>query len=125
MTRHAELPAVVSRYIAAVNARDWAAITPCFTDDAEFWTLGVRTAHGAAQIADQLQESMESLPETHDEITRVAVGGSVVFIEMVFRGRTTAGDTFEVNAADVIELTPDRSAITRVAAWFDSARRPM
>lgn len=88
MTRHAELPAVVDRYITAVNARDWASVSTCFADDAEFWTLGVRTACGAARIANQLRESMESLPETHDEVTRVATGGSVVFVEMVFRGRT-------------------------------------
>ncbi|AUA16537.1 DUF4440 domain-containing protein [Streptomyces sp. SID8382] len=124
MTRGAELPAVVDRYIAAVNARDWAAIAPCFTDDAEFWTLGVRTAHGSARIAKQLRESMGALPETYDEVVRVAVDGTIVFVEMVFRGRTTAGNAFEVNAADVIELTPDGSAITRVAAWFDSAQRP-
>ncbi|MEK8174471.1 nuclear transport factor 2 family protein [Streptomyces sp. M19] len=61
---------------------------------------------GSAQIAEQLRKAMESLPETHDEVTRVAVDGAIVFVEMVFRGRTTQGNAFEVNAADVIELTP-------------------
>lgn len=124
MTQRAQLPAVVDRYIAAANARDWDAVAPCFTDNAEFWTLGVRTAQGSAQIAEQLRKAMESLPETHDEVTRVAVDGTIVFVEMVFRGRTTQGNAFDVNAADVIELTPDGGAITRVAAWFDSAQRP-
>ncbi|WP_255649945.1 hypothetical protein [Nocardia australiensis] len=39
-----------------------------------------------------------------------------------FQSRTIAGNAFEVNAADLIELTLDGDAITRVAAWFDAAQ---
>ncbi|SEP52933.1 nuclear transport factor 2 family protein [Amycolatopsis saalfeldensis] len=123
MTPSAELPAVVGRYFAAVNARDWAAIVPCFTEDAEFWMLGARTAHGAAEIAEQLRKSLEPLPESHDEVVRLAADGTMVLAELVFRARTPAGEAFELNAADVFELAPGGEAITRVSNWAGSPRK--
>jgi ketosteroid isomerase-like protein len=123
MTYSAETPAVVGRYFAAVNSRDWAGVARCFTDDAEFWMLGARTASGASQIAEQLRASLEPLPETHDEVVRVAADGSVVSAELVFRARTPAGDPFELNAVDVFELAPDGEAITRVSNWSGSPRQ--
>ncbi|WP_328605038.1 nuclear transport factor 2 family protein [Amycolatopsis sp. NBC_00345] len=123
MTHSAEMPAVVDRYFAAVNARDWAAIAPCFTEDAEFWMLGARTARGGAEIAEQLRKSLEPLPETNDEVVRVAADGTLVLAELVFRARTPAGDSIRLNAADVFELTPGGEAITRVSNWSGSPRQ--
>lgn len=124
MNNSTKLPPAVNRYLAAANARDWAALASCLTDDAEFWTLGVLTARGPSRIADWLRESFGPLLESNGELTRVAADGTVVFVETVFRGRTPAGVAFEMNKAAAFELTPDGSAVTRVAAWFDPTQQP-
>ena len=68
MSRHLQPPAVVGEYIEAVNARDWAAVAPCFTDDAEFWMFGTPVARGPENITAQLREAITTFPETRAEV---------------------------------------------------------
>ncbi|MFI6351056.1 nuclear transport factor 2 family protein [Streptomyces sp. NPDC050560] len=119
-----ELPQPISRYIAACNERNWTAIPPCYAADAEFLLQGSVVAKGNDEIAATLQANMESMPETHDEVVRVTVSGTMALVEMVFSGNTPDGTRFEAAAADIFELTPDGSEIARVSAWFDGTHAP-
>lgn len=80
-----------------------------------------RAGGGAEAIAAHFREVMGGLPSHHDEPTRIVVNGSVVVVEMVVRGRTADDRRIEFDALDVIELSPDASAIARLATWYDTA----
>ncbi|MTD55638.1 nuclear transport factor 2 family protein [Amycolatopsis pithecellobii] len=119
-----DMPPVIDRYLAAANARDWTTVAQCFTAQADCLNLGVVVAHGPTGIADHLRAVFDRFAEHRDEITRVVVDGSLAYVEVALHGRTHDGTAVDFPGADVFELTPDRTAIDRVSAWFDTSRTP-
>ncbi len=117
----APVPDVVTRYFAAVDAEDWAAVGDLFTDDAELAAVGAPVRHGREAIAAHFPWTLKALPVHHDEPTRIVVAGTVVLVEVHFTGRNRAGDAVVFDAVDVFDLNPDGTAIARLTSWYDTA----
>lgn len=114
-------PTAVERYFAAVNDEDWAAIREVFAPDAELRTVGAPTRRGVDEIAAHFPRVLAALPVHHDEVTRVAVAGTVVTVEIHFSGRTGAGAVVEFDAVDVFDLDETGTTIEKLSTWYDTA----
>lgn len=119
------MPEVVARYFAAINAEDYDALGPVFAPDAVLRAVGGIERHGREEIVAHFPKVLAALPDHHDEPTRAVVGTldghPVVTVEIHFTGRSGAGAPVVFDAVDVIDLTPDGSAITSLTTWYDSA----
>lgn len=111
----------VDRYFAAVNAEDWDAIRELFAPDAQLRSVGAPTRTGRDEIAAHFPQVLAALPVHHDEVTRVAVAGTVVTVEIHFSGRTAEGRTVEFDAVDVFDLDESGTTIVRLSTWYDTA----
>lgn len=117
----APTPDVVARYFTAINGEDWTAVEGLFAPDAELVAVGAPTRRGPKAIAEHFPWTLAALPTHHDEPTRVVVAGAVVLVEIRFTGRTREGAEVVFDAVDVFDLTPDRTAISRLSSWYDTA----
>ncbi|MEJ2885035.1 nuclear transport factor 2 family protein [Actinomycetospora aeridis] len=114
-------PPAVERYFAAVNDEDWAAIREVFAPGAVLRTVGAPTRHGRDEIAAHFPKVLAALPVHHDEVTRVAVAGTVVTVEIHFSGRTSSGAPVEFDAVDVFDLDGTGTTIEKLSTWYDTA----
>ncbi|MQA12655.1 MAG: DUF4440 domain-containing protein [Pseudonocardiaceae bacterium] len=110
---------VISRYFAAVNTDDWAAMATLWHPDGELHAAGTPPRRGRDEVLGHYPAVLAGYRRHHDEPVRVIPAGDTVVVEIHFTGETTAGRRVEFDAVDVFDLTD--GVITRLSSWYDTA----
>ena len=103
----------VSRFVAAVNARDVAAIMAFFADDAVYHNMPNQPISGTAGIRRAVEGFVNPATTIHWELLRIAETGNAVLTERV--------DRFVLNGKDVAlpVMGVFELANGRIVAWRD------
>lgn len=128
-TPHAAALALVTRYYAAFNARDWAGMLACLSDDvAHDINQGDRVT-GKAAFADFLSHMERCYAEQLHEVVIMASGdGTRAAAEFVVHGRylatdeglpDAAGQTYVLPAGAFLALADGQ--ITRLTMYYNLA----
>ena len=120
MTNSSESKAIVSRYVAALESGDVAAIRDCFTEDATWWLGGELPISGTWRGRDAILGGFFGTamrfyePGSADlEVTTLLADGDAVTLEWTSRARTVSGDPYENQCAAVFRVRDGRIASVR------------
>ena len=105
--------------IAALNARDYAAIAALCEEDVAISGIGHGSDQGREALRDRLARHFAALDETFgDAVVMQAAGGSPVAIRVTARGRNAAGTSTSIEKVLVVEI--DGGRISRLSVFSDA-----
>jgi limonene-1,2-epoxide hydrolase len=106
-------PETVSRFVAAVNAKDVAAIMAFFAEDAVYHNMPNQPIRGVAAIRRAIENFVNPASTINWEITRMAATGNTVLTERI--------DRFVINGKDVAlpVMGSFDLANGKITAWRD------
>jgi len=110
--------AVVRRYFAAVNARDWDAFRAVLHPEVSIRQGEPLEAHGVERVTRLYQAIVAQWAEHEDAPTRILVDGDEAAVEITFTGRRHDGTPVTFPAMDVIGLRD--GLVHRVSTWYDT-----
>lgn len=114
--------AVARELVAALNARDYAAIAALADEDVAISGFGEGGDMGREALRERLARHFSSFDESYgDAVTMVADGGSPVAIRVTARGSVASGKSYSVEKVLLLELDGDR--IARMALMVDEGER--
>lgn len=114
----AEVAALVRRYFAAVNARDWDAFRATLHPEVSIRQGELLEAHGVERVTRLYQAIVAQWAEHDDAPTRILVDGDEAAVEITFTGRRPDGTPVTFPAMDVIRLRD--GLVHRVSTWYDT-----
>lgn len=113
--------AVARELVAALNARDYAAIAALADEDVAISGFGEGDM-GREALRERLARHFSSFDESYgDAVTMAAEGGSPVAIRVTARGSVASGKSYSVEKVLLLELDGDR--IARIALMVDEGER--
>jgi uncharacterized protein len=125
MTTTSDSRSVITRYMAAIQARDEAAIRDSFAEDATWWLRGDLPISGTWRGRDTIvDEFLGTAMRYYDpesvsiEVTSVIAEGDAVAAEWTSRARTASGDPYENHCAAVFGVRDGR--IQSVREYMDT-----
>ena len=110
--------AVVERYFAAINARNWDALRQILHEDFSLRVVAAGVLHGIEAAVDYYEPLLARFEEGIDTPTRYLVSGNSVTVEIDFVGRTVDGRDVAFPAVDVFDISAGR--IRSLSVWYDS-----
>lgn len=104
--------AVIDRLTAAQNAHDLEAMLACFHEDyhSEQPLFPARTFQGIQQVRANWSALFEGVPDFEAEISRSAVDGDTVFVEIHWTGTKADGTPLDERGVIIIGIRDDRIA---------------
>ena len=115
--------AVIERLTAAQNAHDLEGMVACFHEDylSEQPVHPARTFQGVDQVRKNWSMLLQSIPDLHSELLRLAVGGDTVFVEVHWTGTKLDGTPLEERGVIVMGIRDDRISWGRL--YVDEVER--
>ena len=129
-----DVPAVIARLAAAMNARDVEAFVACFAEDyaSEQPAHPDRAFRGREQVRANWTAMFAGIPDFSAEVAGAAVDGDTTWVEWRWAGTQTGGTPFEAAGVIVFGLRGDEIARARLyvepvdrGAGIDAAVRAM
>ncbi|MDT9591645.1 AMP-binding protein [Nocardioides zeae] len=114
----ADVTALVERYFAAVNARDWEALRATLHPDVRIRQGDLLHADGVERVTRLYQAIVAQWDEHEDRPTRILVDGDRAAVEITFTGRRPDGTPVTFPAMDVITVRDGR--VLHVSTWYDT-----
>ena len=110
--------AVIDRLTAAQNAHDLEAMLACFHEDyrSEQPLFPARTFQGIQQVRANWSALFEGIPDFEAEISRSAVDGDTVFVEIHWTGTKADGTPLDERGVIIMGIRDDRIAWGRLYA---------
>lgn len=110
--------AVIDRLTAAQNAHDLEAMLACFHEDycSEQPLFPARTFQGIQQVRANWSALLEGVPDFQAEISRSAVDGDTVFVEIHWTGTKADGTPLDERGVIIMGIRDDRIAWGRLYA---------
>lgn len=110
--------AVIDRLTAAQNAHDLEAMLACFHEDyrSEQPLFPARTFQGIRQVRANWSALLEGVPDFQAEISRSAVDGDTVFVEIHWTGTKADGTPLDERGVIIMGIRDDRIAWGRLYA---------
>jgi ketosteroid isomerase-like protein len=113
-----DLRAVIDRLTAAQNAHDLEAMLACFHADyrSEQPLFPARAFQGIQQVRANWSALLEGVPDFEAEISRSAVDGDTVFVEIHWTGTKADGTPLDERGVIIMGIRDDRIAWGRLYA---------
>jgi ketosteroid isomerase-like protein len=110
--------AVIDRLTAAQNAHDLEAMLACFHEDyrSEQPLFPARAFEGIQQVRANWSALLEGVPDFEAEISRSAVDGDTVFVEIHWTGTKADGTPLDERGVIIMGIRDDRIAWGRLYA---------
>ena len=110
--------AVIDRLTAAQNAHDLEAMLACFHEDyrSEQPLFPARTFQGIQQVRANWSALLEGVPDFEAEISRSAVDGDTIFVEIHWTGTKADGTPLDERGVIIMGIRDDRIAWGRLYA---------
>lgn len=110
--------AVIDRLTAAQNAHDLEAMLACFHEDyrSEQPLFPARTFQGIQQVRANWSALLDGVPDFQAEISRSAVDGDTVFVEIHWTGTKADGTPLDERGVIIMGIRDDRIAWGRLYA---------
>jgi len=109
---------LVTRYFAAVNARDWDGFAATLHPEVTIRQGELLGASGVDDVTRLYRAIVAQYDEHEDRPTRILVDGTRAAVEITFRGRLRDGTPLTFPAFDVIDV--EDGAIRTVSTWYDT-----
>ena len=110
--------ALVERYFAAVNGRDWDAFRETLHPEVTIRQGDLLEAAGIAKVTRLYQAIVAQWDAHEDRPTRILVDGDTAAVEITFAGRRPDGTSVTFPAVDVLGIRDGR--VHRVSTWYDT-----
>lgn len=105
--------------IAALNARDFAALSARVQEDVVLSGIGEGSDNGREALRDRFARYFQSSDETYaDALVMSDAGGQAVAIRVTAHGKTAGGSAY--SREKIVFLEVDEGAITRIALFNGS-----
>jgi ketosteroid isomerase-like protein len=110
--------AVIDRLTAAQNAHDLEAMLACFHEDyrSEQPLFPARTFQGIQQVRANWSALLDGVPDFRAEISRSAVDGDTLFVEIHWTGTKADGTPLDERGVIIMGIRDDRIAWGRLYA---------
>jgi ketosteroid isomerase-like protein len=110
--------AVIDRLTAAQNAHDLEAMLACFHEDyrSEQPLFPARSFQGIQQVRANWSALLEGVPDFEAEISRSAVDGDTVFVEIHWTGTKADGTPLDERGVIIMGIRDDRIVWGRLYA---------
>jgi len=110
--------AVIDRLTAAQNAHDLEAMLACFHEDyrSEQPLFPARTFRGIQQVRANWSALLDGVPDFQAEISRSAVDGDTLFVEIHWTGTKADGTPLDERGVIIMGIRDDRIAWGRLYA---------
>ena len=110
--------AIVRRYFASINSRDWPALREVLHPQLSLQVVGRGRLEGVEAALDYFETLLAGFTEGNDRPTRFLASGSSVVVEIDFDGRTVGGRPVAFSAVDVFDISDGK--IKSLSVWYDS-----
>ncbi|MFD1329622.1 nuclear transport factor 2 family protein [Mycoplana ramosa] len=115
----ADTVAIAQDLVAALNARDYAAVAQLVDDDVAIAGIGERSEIGRAALRDRLARHFAAFDESYgDAAVMTAGGGSPVAVRLTARGRVSSGKSYATEKVLLMEI--DGGRVTRLSLLADA-----
>lgn len=115
----AETVAIAHDLVAALNARDYAAVAEFADDDIAIAGIGEGSEIGRAALRDRLARHFAAFNESYGDVAiMTADGGSPVAVRLTARGQVSSGKSYATEKVLLIEF--DHGLMTRLSLLADA-----
>ncbi|HUH49213.1 MAG TPA: nuclear transport factor 2 family protein [Mycoplana sp.] len=115
----ADTGTIAQDLVAALNARDYAAVAGFADDDVAIAGIGEGSEMGRAALRDRLARHFAAFDESYgDAAIMTASGGSPVAVRLTARGRVSSGKSYATEKVLLIEF--DGGLMTRLSLLADA-----
>lgn len=114
-----EATTIATGLVAALNARDYAAVAGYADEDVAIAGIGEGSEIGRAALRDRLARHFAAFDENYgDAVIMTASGGSPVAVRLTARGRVASGNAYATEKVLLLDI--DGGLVSRLALLADA-----
>ena len=106
--------ALVATLVEAYNAKDRDTIADLYREDSQYWSTLGDWQNGRPAILSHIEELHRRLPDEQMAVKALATDGDAVVVEFVSTGTNPAGQPYELEFTEVIDLVDGKIASVKV-----------
>ncbi len=103
-----EARSLVERLVAAYNSKDRAGLAGLYAEDISLWSALGAELRGRDEVLEHIDELFGSLPDELMTVDTLVTDGEATVIEVTSSGTDRAGEPYEIQFTEVLEISNGR-----------------